>query len=96
MTLPAGASLATPKAGGASLRIAARFTRTRLPRYGYIIARNLVGNVWLYWEGPNRQYAERWTYRQGEAYRHRFSDSAEAAILGNNLPKDSLILRVKY
>lgn len=95
MTLPAGASLATPTAGGALTRLSARLTLTRTPRHGYIIARHL-GNVWLYWQGPNRQCIERWTYRQADAYRHKFSDAAHAAILGNSLPKESLILRVKY
>lgn len=96
MTLPAGASLATPTAGGASLRLPARFTRARRPRYGYVVARHLVGSVWLYWQGPNRQCVEKWSYRQADAYRHRFPDAAHAAILGNNLPSSSLILRVKY
>lgn len=96
MTLPAGASLATPTAGGASLRITARFTRARVPRYGYIVSRHLVGNVWLYWQGPNRQCIERWSHRQAEAYRHRNVEAAAAAIPGNALPRDSLILRIRF
>lgn len=96
MTLPAGASLATPTAGGASLRLPARLTRARRPRYGYIVARHLIGNVWLYWQGPNPRCVEKWSYRQADAYRHKYSDAAHAAILGNNLPSSSLILRVKY
>lgn len=96
MTLPAGASLATPTAGGASLRLPARFTRARRPRYGYVVARHLIGNVWLYWQGPNLRGVERWSYRQADAHRHKYPDAAHAAILGNSLPKESLILRVKY
>lgn len=96
VTLPAGASLATNKAGGASLRLPARLTRAMRPRYGYVVARHLVGNVWLYWQGPNRQCIERWSYRQADGYRHKYSDAAHAAIPGNSLPPSSLILRVKY
>lgn len=96
VTLPAGASLATPTAGGASLRLPARLTRARRPRYGYVVARHLVGSVWLYWHGPNRQCVERWGYRQAEAYRHRNVEAAAAAIPGNALPRDSLILRIRF
>lgn len=93
--LPAGASLATPTAGEALSRVRQRVAPRVAPRHGYIVARHLIGGVWLFWEGPNRQLVERWTYRQADAYRHRFRDAAAAAIPGNRLPRDSLILRVR-
>jgi len=95
MRLPAGASLATPTAGEALSRVRQRVAPAIAPRYGYVIARNVIGGVWLFWEGPNRQCLERWSYRQADAYRYRFRDAAAAAIPGNRLPRDSLILRVR-
>ena len=69
--------------------------RYQQPRHVHIITRDIGAGIRLYWCGQTLAGRERWSHRSSDAARFIHLDAAQAAVRGCNLPKDSLILRVK-